>query len=106
MQRYDYDLGHFSAVSGQLGRLQTLSVIPVIAGDTLSIDMDAALRLSPLRMPMTLDAKVEFCIFYDKYRHVYDELWVDLIKDGINAAQSIELPSIDADRWPQYPLLW
>lgn len=104
MQRYDYDLGHFSAVSGQLGRLQTLSVIPVIAGDTLSIDMDAALRLSPLRMPMTLDAKVEFCIFYDKYRHVYDELWTDLIKDGINQADNITLPEINADRWAQYPL--
>ena len=53
---------------------------------------------------MTLDAKVEFCIFYDKYRHVYDELWVDMIKDGINSASSIELPSIDADRWSEYPL--
>lgn len=99
MQRYDYDLGHFSATCGQLGRLQTLSVIPVIAGDTLSIDMDAALRLSPLRMPMTLDAKVEFCVFYDKYRHVYGDLWVDLIKEGMNSASSIELPNIVADRW-------
>lgn len=104
MQRYDYDLGHFSATAGQLGRLQTLSVIPVVAGDTLSIDMDAALRLSPLRMPMTLDAKVEFCVFYDKYRHVYDELWVDMIKEGINQSTSIELPSYDINRWSEYPL--
>jgi hypothetical protein len=100
MQRYDYDLTHNAFCSGQLGRLQTLSVIPVIANDTISLDMDIAMRLSPLRMPMTLDAKVDFCVFYHKHRFVYEEDWINLIKDGVNQESQIELGELTIDRWP------
>ncbi len=85
--RYDVDLGHFNFVSGQLGRLQTLAMIPTIASDTISIDMDLAVRLSALRMPMTLDAKFEVFGFHVKHRNCYDN-WENLIKEGFNAASS------------------
>jgi hypothetical protein len=58
------------------------------------------MRLSPLRMPMTLDAKVDFAIFYHKHRFVYEEDWIDLIKEGINQESNIELGSYQIDRWP------
>jgi shikimate kinase len=81
--RYDTDLGHYCAVTGQLGRLTTLSAIPTVGGDTISIDMDVSARLTALRMPMVQDARMEFGIFHVKHRNVYGELWENLIKGGV-----------------------
>mgnify|MGYP000166403927 CR=1 FL=1 len=104
MERFDYDLSSYSAIAGQMGRLNTVACIPVIANDSIEIDTTVALRLSPLRMPMTLDAKVDFCIFYDKYRFCYPDTWESMIKEGLNAETNITLPTQTVDRWTQYPL--
>ena len=73
MRRYPYNLGHLIASTGHIGRLMGLTQLPVYAGDSLSIDFGAVLRLSALRRNLTLDAQVDICVFYVPHRHVYGD---------------------------------
>jgi hypothetical protein len=102
-KRNIHDKTHYSAVVGQIGRLQTLSAIPVVAGDSLEIDINGAIRLSPLRTVLTLDAKVEVFAFYDKYRNVYGDDWVNMIKDGVNGTSTLETIEV-LDSNPRFTL--
>ncbi len=86
MPRNVYDLTHFSFMAGKIGRLQTLSCIPVTAGDSLTIDLQGVFRLSPLRRNLTVDAIVDLFAFYVPYRHVYGQDWIDFIKQGVDEA--------------------
>src|SRR6266571_7588220 len=47
-ERMPHDLSHLGFLAGQIGRLITISVTPVIAGDSFEMDVVGALRLSPL----------------------------------------------------------
>jgi hypothetical protein len=94
MERYNYDLSSYSAVSGLLGRLQTIATIPVVANDTLELDITGALRLSPLRKQLTLDPQVDFYVFYDKLRYTYGEDWIDFIKDGKEGTNTLDTINI------------
>jgi len=91
MERYQYDLSHFSFVPFDIGRLQTLTVIPVVGGDSFALNYRAVARLSPLRRGLTLDAQVDLFAFYIPYRHIYGDDWIDFIKDGVD--ESITLTS-------------
>ena len=42
------DLDHFVYSTGSIGSLKTLSVVPVVAGDSFQLDVVGAFRLSPL----------------------------------------------------------
>ena len=84
MKKWNYDLGHFSFQVGQIGSLQTLSTIPVIAGDSMALDLTGVFRLSPLRRNLTVDAKVDIFAFYIPYRHIYGDDWIDFIKQGVD----------------------
>jgi hypothetical protein len=46
--RNAYDLSHFSFSLGAIGSLQTLSVVPIVAGDSMQLDLQGVFRLSPL----------------------------------------------------------
>jgi len=86
MARNVYDLSHFSFQCGEIGRLQTLTTIPVTAGDSLSIDLEGVFRLSPLRRNLTVDCIVDIFCFYVPYRHVYGDDWINFIKQGTDEA--------------------
>ena len=86
--RFKYDLGHYSMQLGRIGFLQTLSTIPVVAGDKISIDLVGVWRLSPLRRNLTMDARVDLTAYFMPYRHFYDEQWIDFIKEGIDEVQT------------------
>lgn len=95
MKRNVYDLSHFSQMAYKIGRLQTLSVTPVIAGDSLTIVADNLFYLSPLRRSLTHSAVVDIAAFYVPHRHVYSN-WEDFIKGGYDESQtlgSMTLPS-------------
>ena len=77
-----YDLSHFSMNVGQIGALQTLSTIPVVAGDTLDINLQGVFRLSPLRRNLYLDCMVDLFAFYVPHRHIYGDDWVDFVRQG------------------------
>lgn len=80
--RTNYDLSHYSFMVGNIGQLQTLSIIPVNAGDSMSIDFGGVFRLAPLRRNLMLDAIVETFLFFVPHRHVYTTDWTDFIKAG------------------------
>src|SRR2546430_584787 len=79
-------------LAGQIGRLITISTTPVIAGDSFEMDAVGALRLSPLRRGLAIDATVDICTFYVPHRHVYSEQWIKFMKDGVNATP---LPTVN-----------
>lgn len=69
---------HFT---GQLGRLQTATIIPVVAGDSIEITMQGWCRMAPLKRQLQLDAVKDIFIVYQPLRH-YHSNWDDLILDG------------------------
>src|SRR6476646_7851865 len=84
-ERMPHDLSHLGFLAGQIGRLITISTTPVIAGDPFEMDAVGALRLSPLRRGLAIDATVDIFTFYVPHRHVYGEQWINFMKDGVNA---------------------
>jgi hypothetical protein len=82
VERFPADLGHFSFNVGSIGHLQTQTLIPVIANDSLSVNMEGIIRLSPLRRNLTVDAKIDMFAFFVPHRHIYGDTWIDFIKEG------------------------
>src|SRR5699024_1092095 len=85
-ERMPHDLSHLGFLAGQIGRLITISTTPVIAGDSFEMDAVGALRLSPLRRGLAIDATVVMFIFYVPYRHVYGVPWIKFTQDGVIAS--------------------
>src|SRR5206468_3234397 len=54
-ERMPHDLSHLGFLAGQIGRLLTISTIPVIAGDSFVMDAVGALRLYLLRRGLAID---------------------------------------------------
>lgn len=81
--RHSYDLDSYIASVGKVGRLQTLQCLPVIAGDSMQIDFIGALRMSPLRRVVSMDAQLKLFAFYIPHRHIYSN-WVDWLKAGFD----------------------
>ena len=82
-KRYGCDLSHFSFMAGDIGKLQTLSCIPVMAGDSMKLSMEGVFRLSPLRRNLVVDCNVDVFAFYVPHRQVYGEQYIDFIKAGV-----------------------
>jgi len=89
MKRYPTDLSHFTVLSGDMGRLQTISSIPVIAGDSIQINFGAVFRMAALRRGLTLDAQVDLFAFYVKHRHIYGSDWEDFLKQGVDESVTL-----------------
>lgn len=81
VERSLHDLSKLSFQTGEIGRLQTLGVTPVLPGDGYSADIVGAIRLSPLRRGLSVDSVVDIVSFYVPHRHIYSN-WVDFIEDG------------------------
>ena len=88
MQRYPCDLSHFGFDSGEIGHLQTLACVPVMAGDSMSLDLEGIWRLSPLRRNLVVDCNIDLFAFFVPHRHIYGESWIQFIKDGYNSVIS------------------
>lgn len=87
MKRNLYDLGHHSFVAGQIGKLQTLTTIPVLAGDSIQVQMTNIMRFSPLRRELSVDAQVDYFAFFVPHRHIYGADWETMIKEGVVSAE-------------------
>lgn len=87
--RNTYDLSHYSFMVGRIGHLMTLSTVPVCAGDSLSVAINGAMRLSPLRRDLSMDAMIDIFGFFVPYRHVYGEIWQDFIRAGYDGGTTI-----------------
>src|SRR5260370_34442333 len=84
-ERMPHDLSHLGFLSGQIGRLITISTTPVIAGDSFEMVAVRALRLSPLRRGLAIYSTVHIFTSYVPHRHVYGEQRIKFMKDGVNA---------------------
>jgi len=82
MTRFPYDLTHYAHICGKIGRLQTISTIPVVAGDSLEINLDGMVRLSPFRKEVVSETQVDICAFYIPHRHIYGGDFVQLVRQG------------------------
>ena len=82
IKRTRYDLTHLSIMCGNLGQLQTRSIVPVVAGDSMKISSAAIYRTSQMRQNMILDIQIDEFIFFVPYRHVYGDNWVNFLIQG------------------------
>ena len=94
--RNSFDLSHFCFQAGKIGRLQTLSVIPTLPGDSISISINGNTRLAGLRRSLITDASMDLFAFYVPHRHVYpgrgeENLWLKMIREGVTT--NVTLPS-------------
>jgi len=82
--RNQFNLSHLAHLSGQIGRLQTVSVIPVVPGDSLSLNLDGIIRLAPTRKEIVSECQVDITAFYVRHRHLTDTYrdWIEFIKTG------------------------
>lgn len=80
--RNSHDWSHFNFNCGDIGKLQTLSVLPVVAGDSVTVELEGVWRLSPLRRNMVVDCAVDMFCFFVPHRHIYGQQWIDFIKAG------------------------
>ena len=86
--RNTFDLSHYVLTLGEIGRLQTLAVYPIVAGDTFDVDIAGVFRLSPLRRNLTLDARVDMFAFFVPHRHIYGDDWIDFIQDASDETET------------------
>ena len=49
MKREMVDLTNLAFGMGKMGRLTTLNMVPVVAGDSISLDVGGLMRFTPLR---------------------------------------------------------
>jgi len=91
IERNEYDLSHFCHQVGHIGRLTTLACVPIIAGDSMQLDLAGVFRASPLRRNMYLDYHVDIAAFYVKHRHdaIYGDTWVTFMKQGFDESQTL-----------------
>ena len=94
--RTPFDLSHFAFQSGKIGRLQTISVIPTMPGDSISLDIRANTRLAGLRRSLIVDASMDMFAFFVPHRHVYpgrgeENLWIKMVREGVTT--NVQLPS-------------
>jgi len=90
MERNAFNLNHLCFTLGAMGRLKTLSRIPVLPGDSMNIDLAGIWRLAPLRRELIIDSKVDLFAFYVPHRHIYGDDFVDFIKDGNDESKTFE----------------
>lgn len=96
MKRQRYSLSHQSHTVGHIGRLQTASIIPIRAGESIELTLDGLARLSAPRMNIVSECQVDVCAFFVPHRIVYGQDWVDFIKAGVNEVTTftgIDIPS-------------
>lgn len=74
---------------GNVGQLQVLDIIPVIAGSSLGVRANGVVRLSPLRRPLSMDSRLDIVAFYVPHRHVYGESFKSLIQEGVDHTTTV-----------------
>lgn len=92
--RDDVPLDHFIMTCGQIGRLQTISRVPVVAGDLIEAHSNLNVSLSPLRQPISMDAHIDVFTFYIPHRHIYGEEWIDFVLDGVESSPLSQFDTI------------
>ena len=78
-ERTEYNLKHKSVVALKMGRLQTVSRLPVIPGDTFMGKIGILSRLSPFKKVLLADLQYDAYTFYCPMRDYYEGLGLDSV---------------------------
>ena len=81
-----------SVTMGVVGRITTLDLRHVMAGDIATYDILANIKMTPFVRPMTIDPRIDICTFYVPHRHVYGQDWVDFIQEGED--ETVTFPTV------------
>jgi len=96
--RNRYNLSFLAHLVGQIGRIQTIGVIPVIPGDSISVNIDGIFRLATTRKEIVSECQVDICAFFVKHRHVWPDEWPHIVTEGLQATNDLTAgPNADAD---------
>lgn len=98
--RLTHDLSHMVFNVSEVGRLMTLSAIPVLPGDGAELDLVGAVRLSPLKRGMAIDSVVDVCTFYIPHRHIYGDDWIQFIEQGWDESVNLATETTGASSVP------
>lgn len=92
--RNRFDLSHQAHSVGDIGRLMTLSRIPVLPNDSMNIKMEGVVRLAKLNKNLLIDAQIDTFAFFVPHRHVYGAtVWTKFLKDGPAGAALKKVPN-------------
>lgn len=88
MSRNSYDLSHYAHVMGRLGRLQTITCLPVLPGDSVEMNISGLIRFTPMRRETVQETQVDICAFYVPSRHVYPTL-PTMLREGYDTSTTL-----------------
>jgi len=95
--RNRYNLSHLAHIVGHIGRLQTISVIPVVGGDSIEINLDGIMRLAPTRKEIVAECQVDLIAFYVPHRHAWPTEWPDIVTEGLQTETTLTAgPNVSA----------
>lgn len=80
--RNEYDLSHLSHTALHIGRIQSLTIIPVEAGSSLELNLDGIARLAPTRKEIVSECQVDILAFHVPHRIIFGQTWIDFINEG------------------------
>ena len=92
--RQRYDLSHKVMQALKIGRLQTVARIPTVPGDSLSLSVNAFIRLNQLRRPVPFDLRCDLFAFWLPLRWTYTAL-KEMITTGDNPATSFTTATME-----------
>ncbi len=90
-----FNLNHHVFEVGRIGHLQCLTMIPVLAGDSIQLNIQNLMRLGTLRRALSVNAVADYAIYYIPHRHIYGSTFTQMIQDGMNSVAS--LPTLTAN---------
>ena len=102
MKREMVDLTNLAFGMGKMGRLTTLNMVPVVAGDSISLDVGGLMRFTPLRRQLVQDAQVDILTCFVPHRHIYSN-WETFVTQGQDETQ--DLQTVDAgtgNSWDEF----
>lgn len=97
MDRNAYNLSHLAHICGHIGRLQSLTIIPVEAGASLELNIDGIARLAANRKEIVSECQVDICAFFVPHRIIYGQDWIDFINAGVDETQTFTGVAVAAD---------
>lgn len=96
--RNKFNLSHNAHIVGRIGRVQTISVIPVVAGESIELKLNGVFRMATTRREIVSECQIDILAFFVKHRHVWGQEFIDAAKLGAQALQSLSAgPAAAAD---------
>ena len=91
-----FNLSHSHKLSGNMGYLIPIMVLPVMPGDRVNIGVEAVMRFMPMVAAPLHEVWATFDYYSVPYR-ILDDTFVDFITGGEDGLDTDGLPQVDSD---------